>query len=76
MFFGVVENVGRSDGRTRLAESNGVGIDQTQTMRAEIAHRACCGSDVQRIARADENDHEIVEFRKQRQEYILKAQRA
>src|SRR5207249_4768854 len=36
--------------------------DHTQMKRAEIAHRACCCADIERIARAHQHDAQVLEI--------------
>jgi hypothetical protein len=56
-----------ADGGTRFAEGQFVGIHDAQMEEAEVAHRASGGANVERIARVDENDVQMVELGKSRQ---------
>lgn len=51
-----------SDGRTRFAEREFVGVHYPKMGEAEVAHGAGSGADVERIARGDENDPQAVGF--------------
>ncbi len=59
-FFGAVEQIGGADGGFGFAKSFGKWIHESQPMRAEIAHGASGGANVQRIARAHQHDYETV----------------
>src|SRR5215469_2531353 len=58
-FFSVFENLRRTHGRARLAERQFIGIDDPQVVRAEIRHGAGGRTDIQRIARANQNHNEV-----------------
>ncbi len=51
-----------SDGGTGFAESYFVGVYNAEVEEAEVAHGAGGGSDVEGIARVDEDDAEAVEL--------------
>jgi hypothetical protein len=68
---GTREDLGRPDGGTRLAKRGIVRIHDAQVRAAEIAHRARRRSNIERIARRNENDAEPVEFAQSWQAPIL-----
>lgn len=61
-FFGAGEQRLSTDGGPRFAESQFVWIDDAKMSEAEVTHGAGSGSDVQRIARLDEDNAQVVEF--------------
>src|SRR5262249_31000854 len=62
---------GGAYGGHRFAEGFFVRIDEAQIEDTKIAHRACGGTDVERIARADEYDAEVFEVGRIRQSAII-----
>jgi len=51
-----------ADGGTGLAKGQFVGIHDAQVEKAEVAHGARGGADVERVARGDKNDPQPVGF--------------
>jgi len=60
--FGAGEQRRGADGGTRLAKRGLVGIHDAQVAKAEIAHRAGGGADIERVARGNEHDAQTVEL--------------
>jgi hypothetical protein len=52
----------RADGGTRFAERKFVRVHDAKMQKAEIAHSACGGPDIEGIARLDEDDAQMIEF--------------
>ena len=63
VLFGVFQDRRSADRRTCFAKSQRVRIDDAKPQESEVAHRARRRTEVQRIARADENDTKIVGIR-------------
>ena len=61
-FFGFCQHVAGADSRASLTKRHGIGIDHSQAMSAEIAHGASRRANVERIARAHEDDDEALKF--------------
>ena len=57
-----------SDGGTRLAEGQVVGVHDAKVEESEVAHGASGGAEVERVARGDEDDAQTVEFGSGKQE--------
>jgi hypothetical protein len=66
-FFGAGEQRLRADGGMRFTESQFVRVHHAKMRESEVAHRTSGGADVQRIARLDEDDAQVVEFGRWRQ---------
>jgi hypothetical protein len=60
--FGAGEKRRGTHGRACFTKSQFVGIDDTKMEEAEVAHGAGGGADVERIARVDEDDAQVVEL--------------
>ena len=60
--FGFGEQRRGANGRTRLAKSEFVGVHHAEMKKAEVAHGASGGTDVERITRGDQNDPQAVGF--------------
>jgi hypothetical protein len=60
--FGFGEHRRGSDGRTRLAKSEFIRVHHAEMKKAEVAHGAGRGANVERIARGDQNDPQAVGF--------------
>ena len=60
--FGFGEQRRGTNGGTGLAKSQFVGVHHSQMEKAEIAHGARGGPDVERVARGDKNDPQPVGF--------------
>jgi hypothetical protein len=58
----VCENLGGADCGARFAKCSFVGVHDSQMSDAEVAHGAGSRSDVEGIARGDEDDAEAVEL--------------
>ncbi len=56
-----------ADGGTRFAEGKFVGVHDAKMEQAKVTHGASGGANVQRIARLDEDDAQLVELGEQRQ---------
>jgi hypothetical protein len=61
-FFGAGEQRLRADGGTCFAESQFVWVHHAKMRETEVAQGASSGTDVQGIARLDEDDPQMVEF--------------
>jgi hypothetical protein len=61
-FFGFGEQRRGADGGTGLAKCQFVGVHDAKMEKAEIAHGARGGADVERVARGDKNDPQAVGF--------------
>ena len=57
---GRLEQGRRADRRARLAKSHVVGVDHAQAGEAEVGHGTCRRSDVERVARGNQDDAEVV----------------
>jgi hypothetical protein len=68
VFFSAREQGRSSDGGTRFAERQVVGVHDAEVEKAEVAHSAGGGADVEGIARVDEDDAQTVGFGMGRQE--------
>ncbi len=66
-FFGAGEQWLSTNGGTRFAKGRFVGIHDAQMEEAEVAHGASGGANVERIARLDKDDAQVVELGKGRQ---------
>jgi hypothetical protein len=66
-FFGAGEQWGGADGGARFAKCQFIRIHDAKMEEAEVAHGASGGANVERIARLDENDAQVVELGKGRQ---------
>src|SRR5712692_6530152 len=51
-----------TDGGTRLAKSQFVGIHDAKMEETEVAHGASGGTDIERIARSDKNNPQAIGF--------------
>ncbi len=60
--FGTGKQRRGSDGGTRLAKSQFIGIDDAKMEEAEVAHGAGGGTNVERIARRDKNNPQAIGF--------------
>ena len=61
-FLGTRKQQRGANGRTCLAKSQFIGVHNTEMEKAEVAHGASSGADVERVARCDKNDSKSVEF--------------
>ena len=59
VFFGFRQKRRGTNRRNRLAKGPFIRRDYTQMKRAEIAHRACGRADIERIARAHQDDAQV-----------------
>ena len=62
VFFGFRQKRRGTNRGNRLAKGLFVRRDHTQMKRAEIAHRACGRADIERIARAHQDDAQVLEI--------------
>src|SRR5215468_1373340 len=60
--FRILQQPGSAHRRPGLAKCDDVWIHDTETMSAEIAHRASAGPNVQWVAWADKHHHQIVQL--------------
>jgi hypothetical protein len=61
-FFGAREEGGGSDGGARFTKCQFVGMHHAKVEAAEVAHGTCRGADIERIARIDEDDAQVIEL--------------
>ena len=61
-FFRGGQQGGRADGRARLAKRGVEGVDESETLKAEVRHGARRRANVERIARGHQDDTEAVGF--------------
>ena len=66
-FFGSCEQRRSSNGGTSFAEGEFIGIYHAKMEEAEVAHGTRGGAHIERIARLDEDDAQMVEFGLSRQ---------
>jgi len=52
----------RANGGTRLAKCQFVGVHHAEVEETKVAHGACGGADIERVARRDENNAQVVGF--------------
>lgn len=57
---GAAQEIGRSDGGFCLGPVDGKGRDDGQVGKVEVGHGACGGTDVERVARRDEDDADAI----------------
>ena len=60
--FGASEKRRGAHGRACFTKSQFVGIDDAKVEEAEVAHGAGGGANVERIARVDEDDAQVIEL--------------
>ena len=65
--FGTGEQRSGADCRARLTKGQLIGVQHAEMEASEVAHGTGCGADVERIARTDEYDAQVVEFGVRRQ---------
>lgn len=58
-FFGLLHDGGGADGGAGFAESEVVGLDDTEVEESEVAHGASGGAEVEWVAGADQNNTEV-----------------
>ena len=68
--FGAGEEIGGTDGRACALECHVVGIHYPQVAKSEVAHGAGGCADVERIAGVYEDDAQLIELRRNRQDSL------
>ncbi len=61
-FFGAREQLRSSHGGARFAKRDFVGSDHAQAEKSEVAHGASGGANIERVARAYQDDAHVIEF--------------
>lgn len=73
VFLGAGQQLRGTHGRPCLPKRNFVGVHDPETQESEVAHGTSCCSQVNRIARGDQDDTQVVEFCRHRQDGIFYA---
>jgi hypothetical protein len=68
VFLGAGEQLRGTHSRPRLPKPNFVRIHDPQAQESEVAHGTSCRSQVERIARGDQDDTQVIEFCRHRQD--------
>jgi hypothetical protein len=68
IFLGAGEQLRGTHGRARLSKCDLVGVHDPQAQESEVAHSTSRCSQVERIARGDQDDAQVIEFFRHRQD--------